>query len=435
MNNQRIVVESQNLTIGMYVFQLDRPWSETPFLFQGFEIKSPEEIVKLQSYCDFVLVDQLASSVEVPLHKRKQTKPLIQKKQEVSKKPALKETVFGFLSSLLGKKNRGNDLRGTSVYQNLVPTKEEAPAAIRAFDDAIQQYTSIVERIGENGQVDMGEVKSLVTPVVNSIVRNSDAMAWLVALRKRNETRFNRALSTSVWATVLGRHIGFDDNGLRDLATGGLLLNIGNIRCPQDILNSSDELQEDERAELRQHIQYGIEMVGSLRGAGANIVAMIQHHHERHDGSGYPAGLKGSDIPIYGRIAGIVDCYDAMTTTRPHAKEMASYDAIRTILDKDQTLFQPELAEQLVQAIGMFPAGSLVELNTGEVGIVVETNPVRRLRPKVMVVVDTNKERLDKAKTYDLGNIEDDEARNDAVWIVSGLTAGSHGIETKDYYL
>ncbi|MGA2343226.1 MAG: TonB-dependent receptor, partial [Steroidobacteraceae bacterium] len=126
-------------------------------------------------------------------------------------------------------------------------------------------------------------------------------------------------------------------------------------------------------------------------GADACMKTMVGMHHERLDGSGYPGGLIGEGIPLAGRIAAIVDSYDAMTSTRPYAKGMSTYDAVRELKRLSGTLFQPELVELFIQAVGVFPTGTLVELNSGEVAVVVTQNRFRRLRPQVMLLLDAQK--------------------------------------------
>ena len=151
--------------------------------------------------------------------------------------------------------------------------------------------------------------------------------------------------------------------------------------------------------------------------------------------AGYPRGLAGADIPVYGRIAGIVDCYDAMVTERSYAPARSSYDAVRELNNQSGVLFQRELVEQFVQALGMFPTGSLVELNTGEVGIVIEQNRVRRLRPKVMVLLDAKKQPVRKNVTRDLRKLPSSTANPKGVWISHGHEAGAFGIDPKDYFM
>jgi len=189
-----------------------------------------------------------------------------------------------------------------------------------------------------------------------------------------------------------------------------------------------------ERAMVKKHVAVGLDMVKTTPGLNADVIAMIQHHHERHDGSGYPKALAGADIPVFGRVAGLIDCFDAMTTKRPYAPARSAYDAVRELNSLSGTAFQRELVEQFVQAVGMFPTGSLVELNTGEVALVIEQNRVRRLRPKLMLLLNPDKTPVSRHALMDLkakpAGGEEDEAR----WIVRGLEPGAFGLDPKDYF-
>ncbi len=162
---------------------------------------------------------------------------------------------------------------------------------------------------------------------------------------------------------------------------------------------------------------------------------MMAHHHERHNGSGYPQGLKGSEIPVYGRIAGVVDTYDAMITSRPYASTQSSYGALRQLRALAGTEFQSEVVDQFTQAIGMFPTGTLVLLNTGEVAVVTAQSRIRRLRPEVMIILDAEKQPLANYRVVDLNEISataDDQA---SLWIESGLEPGAYGVDPAEYYL
>ena len=159
-----------------------------------------------------------------------------------------------------------------------------------------------------------------------------------------------------------------------------------------------------------------------------DVISMVHHHHERHDGSGYPDGLAGNAIPIFARIAAIVDCYDAVTSHRPYARAIAPSEAIKILHEGKGYLFQPELVEEFIQAIGIYPAGSLVELSSGEVAVVVAEYRTRRLRPNVMVMLDENKQPVKEVKMVDLRvqtHLEDGRPLE----IVTGLEAEAYGID------
>ena len=216
---------------------------------------------------------------------------------------------------------------------------------------------------------------------------------------------------------------------------GGILLDVGKTKIPDSIINKEGSLTQEESAVMDMHVDYGVELAQDIPGINDDILKMIECHHERHDGSGYPKGLEGADIPVYGRIAGVVDCYDAMISNRPHRPARSSYDAVRELNLMVGTKFQRQLIEQFVQALGMFPTGSLVELNTGEVAIVIEQNRVRRLRPKVMLLLDRDKQFFRSSKMLDLQKVPCDEGQRRARWIVHGHEAGAFDINPKDYFL
>lgn len=162
---------------------------------------------------------------------------------------------------------------------------------------------------------------------------------------------------------------------------------------------------------------------------------MVAGHHERYNGTGYPQGLAGSQIPVFARIAGVVDTYDAMTTPRPYAPPMSTYDAMRQLNKLAGIEFPVEVFEQFVQAIGVFPVGTLVELNTGEVGIVIAQNRVRRLRPKIMLLLDSDKAPLAEFHVVDLRKQLANAGGETSLWIERGLSPGDYGIDPSEYYL
>jgi hypothetical protein len=162
---------------------------------------------------------------------------------------------------------------------------------------------------------------------------------------------------------------------------------------------------------------------------------MVATHHERFDGSGYPNGLKGNYIPVFGRIGGIVDSYAAMTSNRPYAKAMSSYDVMREFKSLADKSFQAELVEQFIQAIGIFPAGTMVELSTGEIAIVLKEHRTSRLLPEVAIILDADRRKLDDFRIVDLGDQPEETLSSGGVWIERGLHPGEFDIDLEDYFV
>ncbi len=438
---KRVKVDTLSLEQGMYVAQLDRPWLETPFLFQGFEIREDSEIGLLRKFCKHVYVDVDRSSVPkdriLEAHNSigKKHDPFINGADRPQVRPVtLSYRLLSALSRLDPSGWLARRISGKVEYRNQVDTQAEAPNATHAYGLAVDLMNDVLDDVRKGAGVNIDKVRDAVTPMIDSVLRNQDAMAWLVYLRKRDEYAYNHSIASSVWAVILGRHLGFDRTGLQTLAMGGMLLDLGKVKIPDSITSKQGPLSDEEFEIMRGHVNYGVALARKTPGINDAILDMIASHHERHDGSGYPQGLSGGDIPVFGRIAGLVDCYDAMISRRVYADARSSYDAVRELNLQSGTGFQREMVEQFVQALGMFPTGSIVEMNTGEVGIVVEQNRVRRLRPKVMVLLDAQQQPVASHRVLDLKSLPSDEQKNSARWIVKGHEAGAFGIDPKDYF-
>jgi HD-GYP domain-containing protein (c-di-GMP phosphodiesterase class II) len=436
---QRSKISTANLERGMYVAQLDRPWLETPFLFQGFEIREDSELKMLRKFCKHVYID--VARCNMPREKvlkalqRHDHERAIMGEADRREPASLTGRIMRAVTRLDPTGKVAAQLSGHREYRNTVPTRKEAPQSIRAYDAAVVTMQEVLVHIRKGAGVDVEKVQTAIRPMIDSVLRNQDAMAWLVYLRNRDEYAYHHSIASSVWAVILGRHLGFDRDGLDTLAMGGMLLDIGKAKIPEGLIGRPGKLSEAEYMAVQKHVGFGLDIVKLTPGVNADVLAMIEGHHERHDGSGYPLGLKGADIPVFARIGGLVDCYDAMTSHRPWAKARSPYDAIRELNAMAGVKFQKEMVEQFVQALGMFPTGSVVELNTGEIGIVVEQNRIRRLRPKVMLVLDANKQPLPEYRTLDLRACPSDQNEANAYWIVRGHETGAFGLDPKNYFI
>jgi putative nucleotidyltransferase with HDIG domain len=441
---QRIKLGTENLKAGMFIAQLDRPWLETPFLFQGFEVSEDSEIELLQQYCCNVYVDTSRSSLPaadienlISSSGNEETPNVTPSDRKTASKPSIKHRFLALLilSRLDPTGWLARKLEGTKTYRIRTSLKKEMPQASNAYDTALHAVNDVLDRVREGRTVDIEQVRDAVNPMIESVLRNPGAMTWFVLLKKRDSYTYNHSIASSVWATVLGRHLGFDRPTIDALALGGMLLDIGKARLPEYLLQKEGKLDERETELFRKHVNVGLEMVKVNRDVPQEVIDMVANHHERHDGSGYPQALSAADIPVHGRIAGLIDCYDAMTSNRPYAKAMSSYEAIRELNSMADVHFQKELVEQFVQALGMFPTGSIVELNDGAVGIVIQQNRVRRLRPKIMLVLDSAKQPIKKHKTIDLRKVSGDSQAKGAKWIQSGLEPGAFGIDSAHYFI
>jgi len=179
---------------------------------------------------------------------------------------------------------------------------------------------------------------------------------------------------------------------------------------------------------------YSVEILNTMQGIKPSVIAIAQNHHERFNGSGYVLGLQGNQIPLYARIAGIINTYDALTSKRPYSKQVSHDEAIRSLYKTKEIDFQKDILETFIQCLGTYPSGSLVELNSGEVGIVLQQNRISRLRPRVMLVLNAKKEFNNYFPIINLLTKPTD--RNGVTIEISKLLEpGSYGIDPSEFYL
>jgi HD-GYP domain-containing protein (c-di-GMP phosphodiesterase class II) len=384
-----------NLEPGMFVAELDRPWLETPFALQGFVVHDNSEIVYVSNYVDHVYVDA-----------------------EYSGRPQ---------SLCLAVAPTAPDPR------KRLELDEEFQRARISFDSAADTLDKVFDSLRNGHKGDLQAVQKAVNPLIEGVFRNQEAVGALLRLKDSGEYRYHHGVSMAVWAAILGRHIGLHRDELEKLAVGCAMCDVGMTQLPPELLDQAENLTDQQRKIIQAHPIMGAQLVSESKDVDFEILGVIENHHERADGSGYPRGLDGAAIPLLARIAGLVDTYDAMITARPYATARTSHEATQELLDCKGTLFQEALVEQFVQAIGLFPTGTMVELNTGEVAIVVTQNDTRRLKPEVVIVMGYDKEKLDSLKVVDLANQQ--IAAEGERWIARELLPGTYGISSEEYFI
>ena len=404
-------VNISSLKIGMYVSNLDRPWIDTPFLLEGFHIETEDDIDTLNKFCSFVYIDPSRG---------------IATDDYIVEKPKL-ETNSYLERYLQDNKKKVN-------YENTKSPKEELPQATIAIENATTQIADMMEGIREGKSLNIDSVKNIVEPILDSIVRNAEAYRWLSLMQKKRGYTYSHSVDNCALAITFGRHMGLPKKDLRTLAIGLLMMDMGNLKVPDEILNKEGRLSDAEYKIIQKHVQHSVDILRNTKGMNEDVINIAITHHERFDGSGYPYGLHGTQIPVYGRMAAIIDCYDAMTSNRSYSSAKSPYSTLQDIYNWRGTSFQPELVEQFLQCMGVYPTGSIIEMNNGEVGIVIEQNSTQRMRPKIMLLLDEDKNHLLEYKTIDLTK-QFEDSTGYPLNILRGLDPGEHGIDPTEYYL
>lgn len=320
-----------------------------------------------------------------------------------------------------------------SHYPEKHSVPQELPRARRSLDRSEQTLESLISVVKGGGVPDVAKVKEAVEDMVISIIDNPDALMWVARLRNEDTSTYAHGVRVALYMISLGRHLGLPRDEMSHLGLIGMLADVGKIKVPRALLEKPGMLNPAEYSIVKEHVRLGLESLSLRDGLPDAVQSGIAQHHERLDGSGYPKGLAGDDISLYGRIAGIADCFGALITSRPYANAQAPQDALMNLYQWSGTWFHEALVENFVQSIGVFPVGSLVELSTGEISVVVAQNRVRRLEPKVLILTGPDKRPLPAPVERDLfQDGSDKEGKRQR--IARGLPTGAYGLKMRDYY-
>jgi cyclic di-GMP phosphodiesterase len=270
--------------------------------------------------------------------------------------------------------------------------------------------------------------------MTESVLRNPDALLLFSQLRAKGEYTESHALDVSIYMITFGRFLQLEPGQIEFLGYLGLLQDIGKVRLPRELLEKRGRLtiEEFERAKL--HVNYSVEILRATPGLPGDLARIAALHHERHDGSGYPKGLRGPEIGMIGSIAAIVDTFDALTVKRPYADPVSPSAAISMLYKWRGVFFDAHLVEQFIRCIGIFPVGSLVELNTGEVAVVIAQNLTRRLLPRVMVIRDGKGNPVLPHKLLDLAR-EPKATKDEPYRILGTLEYGAVPFDADELFL
>ncbi len=387
-------IQVDQLVVGMYVSQLDRPWIETPFPLQGFSVRELGDIDRLKRYCQYVYVDVVRSNFSGMTAKNA---------------PSAQSTVPSVTAAVYSPRYR--------------PLATELQEITPLFADYIRRMQVLEPQLRRGDPLVLQSIRQITTTMVDSILRNPNALVWLAHGWKQEKNAFVHALRSAVWALVFGRHLGLSHSALHILAQAMLLMDTGKgalpaalqVRTPQNVA---------EQALFQKHVDYGVAMLSHCQTLDPMIIQVVAQHHERYDGSGYPQRLSGKAILPMAKIAGIVDCYEQMYFPEEQEDACSSSQVINRLCALRNHAFQSSLVDEFVQAIGLYPSGALVQLTSRQVGVVLEPNPGQRFRPKVAILRTATGERCEAAFLLDLSKVLHDE-QGQPLKIHAGLRTGA----------
>ncbi len=318
-----------------------------------------------------------------------------------------------------------------------LPSPEKSAA--RLFFLSILHLREVSERNKENQPIRLNTTRRLIQSIFNHLVDNESFLLGLTTIKNHDEYTLNHSANVSLLAVALGRRLGLSRAELVDLGLAAFFHDLGKIETPLEILNKPGQLTEEERKIMELHPHQGAELLVQARDFRRLPVSAIQvamEHHIKEDLSGYPRFRMKNDLNLYSRIVKICDFFDAITTKRVYRKKtFTRAEALSLMLENIGTEFNPVILKAFVQMMGIFPVGSLVLLNTGEIGLVVETNQETKylMRPKVKIIVDSQGQKVD-GEVVDLTEIDPQTGKYRRS-IVKEINPEDYGLEVPEYFL
>ena len=326
-----------------------------------------------------------------------------------------------------------NNVGQTTIYQEASPVEDEIAEIYPAYHQSQIATRDIFEAFALNQKIDISHVNEALDSMVASIERNSDALIWLAKLKKTDNYAYNHALNVSITLMAFANFISLPKVQIKNLGLAGLLQDLGKGKLPQDLLHKTGKLIGAEFSILKKHVEYSFDILKETANIPEVVTRIVSEHHERFNGQGYPHALAAQQISLGGQMAGLVDTYCAMTTNKVYAKGVYNQIALEKIQKMRDAAFSSSLIDQLVQFLGIYPVTSLVELNSGEVGVVIQQNSVRRMLPRVMIVLNPDKTKNEFPATINLIN-KPLTPSGEPYRIIKGLPADSYGLDANNFY-
>lgn len=359
----------RELRPGMYVHDLNCSWVAHPLYPTRFKVGSDNEIDKLIELGVSALYIDSAMGIDAP---------------HAATEDEVRRTVESELLKIA-------DMPCTETDTRALSTREELASAAQIHREANRTIQDVMSDIRLGKHSEMENIEPAIQGIVDSVFRNSGALIQLGGIRTKDQYTFAHSVNVCALLTAFARTLQLGNDITRQISIGGMLHDVGKMRVPDAILNKPDRLTDSEFDEMRQHVQHGMDILSEVSWISPIALQVTTQHHERYDGSGYPARLKGAQISQFGQMAAIVDVYDAISSARVYHQPMEPATAIRKIHEWSELHFNAELVAHFVRSVGIFPLGTLVRLESGLLGIVIEHFATNLLRPIVRIVYDTNK--------------------------------------------
>ncbi|MCG8517401.1 MAG: HD-GYP domain-containing protein [Pseudomonadales bacterium] len=366
------------LEVGMYITDLNNDWIPHNTRNRRGFLRNEATIAKIhQMGVDFVYIDT---------NKGKDTQDSEPAREVDARNAALLDDV-GALKPL---------------PKRVRPLADEMVIAQQIHGEAQNLVGNVLRDVKLGHAINITPFNELATELQESVFRNHNALSCLGRIRDKDNYLMEHSVNLSVLMSLFGKAMGCSNDVQHQTIIGALLHDIGKILTPEEILHKPGRLTAAEFEEMKAHARHSRDILLATEGIGELTVLTAAQHHEKMDGTGYPEGLRGDEISVYGRMVAISDVYDAITADRVYHKGMTPTQGLKKLMEWSGPHLDPQLVRQFIRCIGLYPVGSLVLLESGRLGVVVESNDDDQRLPVVRVMYHTKFRMPITVETLDL---------------------------------
>ncbi len=356
-------IKVEHLRPGLFVHDFNSGWLHHPFLRNKIKIETDEDIDKILRY----QIRELYIDTDKGL--------------DIDDAPTQQEVAAEIQTGI-------DKVAMPVKTESRRPLRKEMARARRLITDAKKTTRRLMDDVKLGKQIDVAQVETIVDRLTESILNNKDALISLVRIKQKDEYTYMHSLAVSALCISFAQHLGLDTTQIKQIGIGGLLHDFGKVKIPLEVLTKPGPLTEQEFEVMKTHVEHGEWILRRTTRIDESSIRVTADHHERLDGTGYPNGLRGDQISLFGQIATIVDIYDALTAERCYKDSIPPTEALKKLFEWSEGYLNRRLVEQFIAHVGIYPIGTLVRLRSGRIGVVVEHGEKGLLYPVVRVVFD-----------------------------------------------